>query len=87
MTYKTLPTPATTNKQVREYTTAVTKGLTSIFIADTTTGWIVTLPGKQKTLGTFTDKSTAIEAAKKQATATKGKLYIFDIVGELLETI
>lgn len=87
MTYKTLPAPASTNQQVREYTTAVEKGYNSLFVVATSKGWNLTRASDQKLIAQFNSKSTAITEAKKQAASTKGNLFVFDIAGELLETI
>jgi TRAP-type C4-dicarboxylate transport system substrate-binding protein len=84
MTYKTLPTPPSTNKQVREYLTAVEKGYNSIFVTATSKGWNVLLPKDKKIVGTYTDKTAALAEAKKLAQAHNGEYFVFDEAGELI---
>jgi len=86
MTYKTLPTPAPSNPQIREYTTAVSKGYNSVFVTATNSGWKVLLPNTQKVIGTYPDMPTAIAEAKKQAATRKSSFFVFDKVGELVKT-
>jgi len=87
MTLKTLPTPSTSNPQIREYTTAVDKGYNSVFVVATETGWNVSLAGSQKRIGSFTNKAQALTEAKKQATTHKSSLFVFEKTGELVKTV
>ncbi|MES2971455.1 MAG: DUF2188 domain-containing protein [Patescibacteria group bacterium] len=86
MTYKTLPTPPSSNQQVREYTTAVEKGFRSIFVNPHGARWTVELVSNQKVVGTFASKTEALIEAEKRATASKGTVFVFDSTGELIET-
>jgi hypothetical protein len=87
MTYKTLPPPPTSNPQIREYTTAVSKGYNSVFVTATNTGWKVLLPNTKTLIGTFADMETAVAEAKKQATARKSSFFVFDKAGELIKVV
>lgn len=86
MTSQTLPTPSASNPQIREYTTAVSKGYNSVFVTATDLGWKVLFPNTKTVVGTFTDMSSAITEAKKQANARKSSFFVFDKSGELVKT-
>lgn len=86
MTYKTLPTPSLTNPQIREYTTAVSKGYNSVFVTATDLGWKVLFPNTKTVIGTFPDMPSAVAEAKKQANTRKSSFFVFDKAGELVET-
>ncbi|HUY53136.1 MAG TPA: hypothetical protein VMV24_00995 [Candidatus Dormibacteraeota bacterium] len=87
MTTKTLPTPLQTNEQVREYIVAVEKGNDSVFISASNTGWNVMLPKDNQFIGTFRDKATALNEAKKQINSNGRKFFVFNKIGELIETV
>jgi hypothetical protein len=86
MTYKTLPAPSKSNWQVREYTSAVEQGFKSVFVRPSSHGWRVILVSNQKVVGTFSDKSSALREAKKQAQALDGTYFVFNDAGELVAT-
>jgi hypothetical protein len=86
MTYKTLPSPSKSNKQVREYTEAVEKGFKSVFVRPGPQGWRVLLVRNQKVVGTFADQTAAVSEANKQAAAMDGTVFVFDKTGTLVET-
>ncbi len=85
MTYKTLPAPTSSNKQVREYTAAVEKGFKSVFVMPSPLGWQVSLARNQKVVGTYQSKNAAITEAKKQSATSNGTFFVFDRTGELVE--
>ncbi len=84
MTYKTLPTPSKTNQQVREYTTAVKKGMAGRFVIQNGKGWYVREP-ISKTGKLFPTKQAAIAEAKQELAKTKGELFVFDSAGNLID--
>ncbi|HVA11366.1 MAG TPA: DUF2188 domain-containing protein [Candidatus Dormibacteraeota bacterium] len=79
MTFKTLPSPAKSNKQVQEYVNAVEKGRNSYFVVQNGKGWYVrkasvrTSPGKL-----FPTKSAAISNAQARAVRRNSKVLVFD---------
>jgi hypothetical protein len=84
MTRKTLPKPAGSNKQVREYIEAVEKGYNSLFIVPTEAGWSVRHSSTGKIQQTYSTKTAAIQGAKKIATAPRTEIFVFDEAGQLL---
>ena len=81
MTYKTLPRPSASNKQIQEYVDAATKGLASLFIMRTEKGWNV-YPANQSALATdfmiFSRKDEAVRYAKDRAQAEGGEVYLYN---------
>lgn len=86
MTYKALPSPLSSNQQIREYTTAVEKGFRSVFVTPHEAGWSVRLVGAQKNVGIFQSEADALIEAEKRAAASKGTVFIFDTTGEVVKT-
>jgi hypothetical protein len=84
MTFKTLPPPAKSNKQVQEYINAVEKGRNSYFVVQNGSGWYVrkasirTSPGEL-----FPTKSEAERVAKIRAARRNSKVLVFDRHGSL----
>jgi|ERR1039458_5497996 hypothetical protein len=84
MTFKTLPPPAKSNKQVQEYINAVEKGRNSYFVVQNGQGWYVrkasvrTRPGKL-----FPTKAEAERVAKARAARRNSKVLVFDNKGSL----
>jgi hypothetical protein len=64
----------------------VEKGFRSVFVTPNERGWTVKLVSTQKNVGTFRLKSEALIEAEKHAASSKGVVFVFDTVGELLET-
>lgn len=82
MTFKTLPPPAKSNKQVREYLDAVERGFNCYFVIQNRKGWYVrkasirTRPGKL-----FPTKSEAERVAKARAARRNSEVFVFDRKG------
>ena len=86
MTYKTilLPQPSKTNKQVREYLDAFSKG--GRLVMPNRKGWRVIGPDGQKS-SPFASKQVAIAKARDELAGTDSKVFIFDKAGQLINTI
>jgi hypothetical protein len=84
MTFKTLPKPSSTNRQVREYTSAIDRGYRSLFVIATDKGWVLKGAWEEEPINTFKDKAKAVESAKKLASTKKTSFYVFDKAGELV---
>jgi hypothetical protein len=87
MTNKTLPKPSESNPQVREYMSAVRKGLNSLFVVETQEGWSVRPAAEPAKSVVFTSKADALQKAKEEATPKQGEIFIFDQNGALLGQI
>lgn len=85
MTYKILPAPSKSNRQVREYTEAVEKGFRSVFVRPSIDGWRVVLVNNYQLVGVFTNKNAAVQAAKKKAASINGNYFVFNKSGQLVE--
>ena len=85
MTHTTLTKPAESNEQIREYLSAVDKGLAGRFVMQNGNGgWYVRKPNAHK--GTlYPTKAEAIAKAKNELASTKGELFIFNKDGHLTE--
>lgn len=85
MTYKDLPAPPRSNKQVQEYVAAVEKGSRSQFVMRTRGGWSVR-PGLSKGPGRlYESQEEAMVAASTKAAAQHGEVFVFDEDGELVQ--
>lgn len=82
MTYKTLPKPAKSNRQVQEYTDAVRQGSNGQFVIPNGKGWYVRR-ANSRTSKLFDTKFDAIAHAKVKAKEDKAELFIFDKNGRL----
>ncbi len=86
MTFKTLPQPAKSNKQVREYVQAVEKGMDSYFVVQNGGGWYVRKASAKSGRGTlFATKTDAIQDAKSKAARRNSEVIIFDNKGVLID--
>lgn len=85
MTYKTLPLPARSTKETREYAQAIGKGLNGYFVVQNGKGWYVRKASTKTSNGTlFANKADAVEQAKKLSTKRKSEFFVFSNKGELL---
>lgn len=84
MTYKNLPKPSRSNKQVREYVEAAKQGKDSQFVVATGKGWTV----RKATSGrasTFDTRAKALQHAQKAARKTNSEVFIYNHNGYLIE--
>lgn len=84
MANKALPRPSQSNVQVREYMSAVRKGLNSQFVVLTSKGWSVRPATEPAKAVVFTSKADALNRAKGEAKAKQGEVFIFDQNGALI---
>ena len=84
MTYKTLPKPAQSNKQVKEYVDAVRQGSNGRFVIPNGKGWYVRR-ADSRTSELFGTKSEAIAHAQAEVKEHKAELFIFDKTGQLTD--
>lgn len=82
MTYKTLPKPAKSNRQVQEYIDAVRQGSNGRFVVPNGRAWYVRKADNHRGQ-LFSTKSEAIARAKKEAKAHEAEVFIFDKNGRL----
>lgn len=86
MTYKTLPLPAKSNRQINEYVQAVEKGMDSYFVVQNGKGWYVRKASERNTYGKlFPAKAEAIDYARTMARKRDSEYLIFSKKGELLQ--
>ncbi len=84
MTHTTLPKPAQSNQQVQEYLSAVDKGIAGRFVVQNGKGWYLRKPN-DTTGRLFATKQAAIDRAAQELKQSKGKLFIFDDGGNLID--
>lgn len=84
MTFKTLPPPAKSNKQVQEYVDAVERGRNSYFVIQNGKGWYVRKASVRISPGKlFPTKAEAERVAKARAARRNSKVLVFDSKGSL----
>jgi hypothetical protein len=67
MQRKPLPRPPKNNAQVKEYTSAVKRGLSGYYVSPSDNGWSVRKASATRASGKFATKTEAISHAKKTA--------------------
>jgi hypothetical protein len=84
MISKELPKPSSSNKQIKEYMTAVRKGMKSIFVVQKREGWNVhpaVEPGKSVQ---FASKEEALLYARAAAKTKQGEVFVFNLERSLI---
>jgi len=87
MTNKLLPKPSATNKQVKEYTDAVKKGINSQFIIHMANGWSLRPATQPEKATLFSSKTLALKEAKQNAKSKRGDIFIFSQDGALIAEV
>ena len=85
MTYKTLPKPPKSNRQVKEYVSAVKKGKNSRFVVPTKSGWVVKSATSRRATVSFSSKNVALARAKRLAQTSNGEVFVYNREGRLVE--
>lgn len=86
MTNKLLPKPSPSNKQIKEYTDAVKKGINSQFIIHMANGWSLRPATKPEKATLFDTKESALKRAKQNA-RSKSDIFIFSQDGALIAEV
>jgi hypothetical protein len=86
MVNRSLPKPSSSNKQIREYTDAVKKGVNSQFIIHMSNGWSLRPATKPEKAVLFDSKELALKKAKQNA-KPKSDIYIFSQSGSLIAEV
>lgn len=86
MTNKLLPKPSSANKQTKEYTDAVKKGINSQFIIHMTDGWSLRPATRPEKAMLFDTKELALKKAKQNA-KSKSDIFIFSQDGALIAEV
>ncbi len=86
MTYKNLPKPLSSNKQVLEYTAAAKRGSQGQFVMRTDRGWTVRAAADRAGGSSYATKQEALTEAQLKVGRTKGEVFVFDKDGALIET-
>lgn len=87
MTNKLLPKPSATNKQVKEYTDAVKRGINSQFIIHMEKGWSLRPATQPEEATLFSSKALALKEAKQNAKSKRGDIFIFSQDGALIAEV
>lgn len=85
MTYKTLSKPPSSNKQVREYISALEKGRHSVFVMPIENNWGVRRVAAKKLDGIFSSQAEALSIAEKLAKSKNAEVLLFSQDGEIVD--
>lgn len=86
MTYKTIPLPSRSTKEIDDYNQAVAKGMESYFVVQNGKGWYVRKASTKTGYGTlFATKTEAVQNAKAKAAKRKSEVIIFNNKGALID--
>jgi len=86
MVNRALPKPSPSNKQIREYTDAVKKGINSQFIIHMSNGWSLRPATKPEKAVLFDSRELALKKAKQNA-KPKSDIFIFAENGSLIAEV